>query len=93
MKISQKKVLIGVTHIEPKSVYALNKTTFMVTYSSWVLADDIDSAIEKMDKWFGKPVVITCYKVTAAQLPQVLEQAHCTTGGETIVFNIRLDEM
>ena len=54
-------------------MYALNKTTFLVTYSSGVLADDIGSAIEKIDKCLGKPVVITCGEVTAAHLPQVLE--------------------
>ena len=79
--------------MEPKSVYALNETTFLVTYSSWVLADDIGSAIEKIDKWFGKPVIITCDEVTAAQLPQVLESACHTTGVESIVFNMGLDEI
>ena len=27
-----KGVLVGVTHVEPRSVYALNETTFLVTY-------------------------------------------------------------
>ena len=27
-----KKVLIGMTHVEPRSVHALIKTTFLVTY-------------------------------------------------------------
>ena len=65
----------------------------LVTYSSRVLADDIGSAIEKIDKWLGKPVVITSDEVTAAKLPQVLEQAHHTTGFESIVFNMRLNKM
>ena len=26
-----KRILIGVTHVEPRSVYALNETTFLVT--------------------------------------------------------------
>ena len=49
------------------------KLTFLVTYSLGVLADDTDSAIDEIDKWLGKPVVITCNEVTAVQLPQVLE--------------------
>ena len=79
--------------MESKSVYAVNETTFLVTYSLGVLADDIGSAIEKIDKWLGKPVVITCNEVTAAQLPQVLEWAHCTTEVESKVFNMGLDEI
>ena len=66
-------VLICMTHMEPRSVYALIETTFLVAYLSGILADDIGSAIEKIDKLLGKPVVITCDKVTAAQLPQVLD--------------------
>ena len=88
-----KGALIGVTHIEPKSEYALNETTYLVTYSSGVLPDDTGFAIEKIDKWLGKPVVITCDEVTAVQLPQVLEWAFCTTSIESIVFNMGLDGM
>ena len=46
-----KGVLISATHVEPTSVYALNETTYLVTYSFGVLADDIGCAIEKIDKW------------------------------------------
>ena len=53
-----KGVLIGVTHIELRSVYALNDTTFLVTYPSGVSAGDVGSAIEKFNEWLGKPVVI-----------------------------------
>ena len=88
-----KGVLIGMIHVEPRRVSALNETTFLVTYSSGILADDIGSSIEKIDKRLGKPVVITCNEVTAAQLPQVLEQACCTTGVESVVVNMGLDEM
>ena len=45
-----KGVLIGMTHMEPRSECALNETKFLVTYSSGILADDIGSAIEKIDK-------------------------------------------
>ena len=54
MKISQKGVLIGATHVEPRCVYALNETTVLVMYSLGVLADDIGSAIEKINKLLGK---------------------------------------
>ena len=88
-----KGVLIGGTHVKPRSVHAVNETTFLVTYSSDILAEQIGFAIEKIDEWLGKPVVITCDEVTTAQLPQVIEHAHHTTGFESVVFNTRLDEM
>ena len=82
------------THVEPKCVHALNETTFLVTYSSGVLADEIGSVIEKIDEWLEKPVVITCDEVTTAQLPQVIECVHIhTTGVESVVFNTRIDDM
>ena len=58
-----------------------------------ILADDIGSAIEKIDKWLGKSVIITHDEVTAAQLPEGLEQEHQTTGVESVVFNMGLDEI
>ena len=88
-----KGVLIGGTHIEPRSVHALNETTFLVTYSSGILAKEIGMAIEKIDEWLGKPVLITCNEVTAVQVPQVIEHAHHTTRVESLVFNTRLDKM
>ena len=60
-----KGVLVSGTHVEPRGVYALNEATFLVTYSSEILAEEIGSAIEKIDEWLGKPVVITCDEVTA----------------------------
>ena len=50
IKISQKDVLIGTTHIEPRSVNALSETTFLVTYFLEILAEDIGSAIEKINE-------------------------------------------
>ena len=88
-----KGVLIGGTHVEPRSVHALNETTFLVTYSSGILAEEIGSAIEKIDEWLGKPVVITCDEVTTAQLPQVIECACHIMGVESVVFNTRIDDM
>ena len=79
------------THVDPRGVHALNETTFLVTYSAGILADEIGSAIEKIDEWLGKPVVITRNEVTTAQLPQVIECTHHTTGVESVVFNTRID--
>ena len=74
------------------SVHALNETTFLMTYSSGILAEDIDSAIKKINEWLGKTVVFTCDEVTAVQLPQVIEHAHWhTTGVECVVFNTGLE--
>ena len=88
-----KGVLICGTHVKPRSLHALNDTTFLVTYSSVILAKEIGSAIEKIEEWLGKPVVITCDEVTTAQLPQVIEHAHHTMGVESVVFNTRFDDM
>ena len=88
-----KGVLMGGIDVEPRSVHALNETIFLVTYSSGILAKGIGSAIEKIDEWLGKPVVITCEEVTTAQLPQVIEHACHTPRVESVVFNTRLDEM
>ena len=85
--------LMSWTHVEPRGVQALNETTFLVTYSSGILADEIGSAVENIEDWMGKPVVITCDKVTTAQLPQVIECAHCTMGVESVVFNTRIDNI
>ena len=52
-----KGVLLRWTHIEPRSVHALNETTFLVMYSSSILSEEIGSAIEKIDEWLGTPVV------------------------------------
>ena len=64
-----------------------------MTYSSGILAEEIGTAIEKIHKWLGKPLVITCSEVTTAQLPQVKEHACHTPGVESVVFNTRLDKM
>ena len=69
MKILQKGALIGGTHVEPRSVHALNETAFLVTYYSGILAEEFGSAIEKIDEWLGKPVVIMYDEVTPVQLP------------------------
>ena len=48
-----KGVLVSWTHVEPRSVYALNETTFLVIYSSGILAEEIESAIEKIGQIVG----------------------------------------
>ena len=74
-------------------MHALNETTFLVTYLLGILAEDIGSAIDKNNEWFGKSVVITCDEVTATQLLQVLEHVCHTTGVEFLVLNTGLDEI
>ena len=88
-----KGVLMSWTHVETRSVHALNETTFLVMYASSILAEEIGSAIEKIDEWSGKPVVITCDEVTTAQLPQVIECVHHSTGVESVVFNARINDI
>ena len=68
-----KRVLMGWMHVEPKNVQAVYETTFLATYAAGILAEEIGAAIEKINNWLGKLVVITCDEVTVAQLPHVLE--------------------
>ena len=81
------------THVGPRSDHAPNETTLLLTYSSGILAEEIGSAIEKINEWLGKPVVITCDEVTTAELSQVIKFVHCTTGVESVVFNTRIDDV
>ena len=59
----------------PRDLQALNETTFLATFAVGILAEEIGTPIEKIDNWLGKPVVIMCNEVTAAQLPHVLKCA------------------
>ena len=68
-----KGVITGWTNVEPKMLQALNETTFLATFAAGILAEEIGIAIEKINNWLGKPVVITYDEVTAAQLPHVLK--------------------
>ena len=43
-----KEALVSGTHVKPRSVHALIETTFLVIYSSGILAEDIGSDIEKI---------------------------------------------
>ena len=86
-------LLMSWTHVEPRSVQALNETTVLVTYASGILADEIGSAVEKIEDWLCRPMVITCDEVTTTQLPQVIECEQHTTGMDSVVFNTRIDVM
>ena len=57
------------------NVQTLDETTFLVTYASGILADEIGPTVEKIGDWLGKPVAITCDEVTPVQLLHVLECA------------------
>ena len=70
-----KGVITGWTNVEPKRLQALNETTFLATFAVGILAEEIGVAIEKIDNWLGKPIVITCNEVTVVQLPHVLKCA------------------
>ena len=62
----RKGVLTGWTNVKPKRLQALNETTFLATYAVGILAKEIGTAIERINNWLGKPVVITCDEVTTA---------------------------
>ena len=70
-----KGVLTGWMNVEPKRLQALNETTFLATYAAGILDEEIGTAIERINNWLGKPAVIVCDEVTAAQLPHVLDHA------------------
>ena len=88
-----KGVLTGWTQVEPKRLQALNETTFLATYAGDILAEEIETTSEKIDNWLGKPIVIMCDEVTAAQLPPVLKSVWHISGVELVVFNHRLDDL
>ena len=58
-----------------------------------ILAEEIGVAIEKIDNWLGKPIVITCNQVTAVQLPHVLKHAQCISRADLVVFNPKTDDL
>ena len=88
-----KGVLTGWRNVEPKSLQTLNETTFLATYAAGILAEEIGTAIVRIDNWLGKPIVITCNEVTAAQLPYVLKCVQHINGVESVVFNHRTDHL
>ena len=61
-----KGLITGWINVEPKRLLVLNETIFLATFAAGILAEEIGIAIERIDNWLGKPVVITCDEVTAA---------------------------
>ena len=88
-----KGVITGWTNVEPKRLQTLNETTFLATFATGILAEEIGIAIEKIDNWLGKPVVITCDEVTAVQLPHALKCVQCISGVDSVVFNPKTDDL
>ena len=88
-----KGVLTGWINVEPKRLPALNETTFLATYAAGILAEEIGTAIERIDNWLGKPVGITCNEVTTAQFPHVFDHARQISGVELVVFNDKMDNL
>ena len=84
---------MGWTNVEPKRMQALNETTFLATYAVGILAEEIGTAIEEINNWLGRPVVIACNEITVAQLAHVLDHAQHTAGVELVVFNHRTDDL
>ena len=58
-----------------------------------ILAEEIGIAIERINNWLGKPIVITCDEVTMAQLHHVLEHARHISGADFVVFNPKTDDL
>ena len=88
-----KGVLTGWMNVEPKRLQTLNETTFLATFAAGIVAEEIRTAIERIDNWLGKPVVITCNEVTTAQLYHVLKCARRINGVDLVVFNHRTDDL
>ena len=88
-----KGVLMGWMNMEPKSMQTLKENTFLATYAVGILAEEIGTAIETIDNWLRKPVVITCNEVTVAQLSHVLDHVQHNVGVELVVFNHRMDNL
>ena len=80
-------------NVEPKRLQALNETTFLATFAVGILAEEIGITIEKIDKWLGKPIIITCNEVTTVQLAHVLEHVQCIRGADSVVFNPKTDDL
>ena len=88
-----KVVITGWTNMEPKRLQALNETTFLVTFATGILAEEIGVTIEKIDNWLGKPIVITCNEVTTVQLPHVLQCVQHISRADLVVFNPKTDDL
>ena len=88
-----KGVITGLTSVEPKRLQALSETTFLATFAVGILAEETGIAIQGIDNWLAKTVVITCNEVTVAQLPHILECMQCISGVDLDVFNPKTDDL
>ena len=88
-----KGVLTGWMNVEPKRLQALYETTFLAIFAVGISAEEIGTAIERIDNWLGKPIVITCDEVTMVQLPHMLKCPQCISGVDSVVFNHRTDNL
>ena len=75
MRRLQKGSLQGGQVWNPRDYRLSIRPPFLATFAAGILAEEIGIAIEKIDNWLGKPVVITCNEVTMVQLPHVLKCA------------------
>ena len=80
-------VLTGWKNVEPKMLQVLNETPFLATFAVGILSEKIGTAIEKIDNWLGKPIVIACNEVTVAQIPHVLKHVQHINGVNSVIFN------
>ena len=69
------------------------RPTFLATFAVGILAEEIGTAIERINNWLGKPIVIMYNEVTAVQLPHMLKCAQHMNGVELVVFNHRMDDL
>ena len=82
-------VITGWTKVEPKRLQAVNETTFLATFAVGNLGEEIGIAIERIDNWLGKSVVITCNEVTVAQPSHVLKCVWHISGVDSVVFILK----
>ena len=50
----------------------LNETIFLATYAVGILAEEIGTAIERIDDWLGKPVVLHAMRLPQHNFPMCL---------------------
>ena len=96
MRRVAKGVITGWTNMEPKRLQALNEN-HLLSYicSAGILAEEIGVAIEKIDNWLGKPVVITCNEVTAWYNFPMCSNVHNVSvqKSDSVVFNPKTDDL
>ena len=71
---------MGWMHVEPQNVQALNETTFLATYASGILVEEIGAAIEKIENWLGKPVLLHVMKSSLPKFLMCLSMCNISLG-------------